>query len=412
MAYEGYQLQVDGQPVAVYACRVSAEPLNQWWPGYQRPIEQTELAGSAYWDMQGSVTVKVTTKRAIDSVVIRPLSLAIEPKVEGNKISFALDRIIPVVVEVNGYHNCLHLFPNPAQDDAPKVQSPIYCSQCNYCSPTLDSLPKPDTSRLYCCGPGVHDVGTLVLRSNDSVNIAGGAIVYGSLIVDDADSIRVWGRGVLDGSRIRRAARRARGGFGCLHFRNSTNISVEGIVLSDPTSWGITLRGCREVKRSNLKLVGFWRYNADGIDVWNCEDVSFGHCFIRAFDDVFVVRGSGRNIRCSDCVLWCDWGHGLALAGGPIEQVAFKNIDMIRLAHVATRIRDRNSAVIRDIAFDAVNVESPRSFLFGFPLESVLLWGFALVNASMIGTSGCVERRESRERARLGAVERNENDSP
>ncbi|MGA2658782.1 MAG: hypothetical protein ABSH34_14865, partial [Verrucomicrobiota bacterium] len=46
---EDYTLRVNGQPVPVYACRVSAVPFNQVWPGYQRPVDQTELAGFAHW---------------------------------------------------------------------------------------------------------------------------------------------------------------------------------------------------------------------------------------------------------------------------------------------------------------------------------------------------------------------------
>ena len=42
---EDYELRVNGQLVPVYSCRVSAMPFNQVWPGYQRPVDQTELAG-------------------------------------------------------------------------------------------------------------------------------------------------------------------------------------------------------------------------------------------------------------------------------------------------------------------------------------------------------------------------------
>src|SRR5512137_672601 len=66
--FDGYQLQVDGQPVAVYSCRVSAVPFDQWWPGYQRPVDQTELAGFAYWGMSGPVSVEITSKRAFTNV--------------------------------------------------------------------------------------------------------------------------------------------------------------------------------------------------------------------------------------------------------------------------------------------------------------------------------------------------------
>jgi hypothetical protein len=69
--------------VPVHVCRVSAVPLNQVWPGYQRPLDQTELAGFACWDMPGPVQIEVHVQRAPQSVVVRPTSLAIQPRIEG-----------------------------------------------------------------------------------------------------------------------------------------------------------------------------------------------------------------------------------------------------------------------------------------------------------------------------------------
>jgi hypothetical protein len=40
--FESCQLQINGEPVDIYVCRVSKYPINQWWKGYQRPIDQTE----------------------------------------------------------------------------------------------------------------------------------------------------------------------------------------------------------------------------------------------------------------------------------------------------------------------------------------------------------------------------------
>ena len=56
---------VDGKPAFVYQARVSRLPVNQIWPGYQRPLNQTEIASFAYF-----------------------------------------------VVEVNGSHQALHIFAN------------------------------------------------------------------------------------------------------------------------------------------------------------------------------------------------------------------------------------------------------------------------------------------------------------
>ncbi len=354
--YEACLLQINGEPVDVYACRVSKFPINQWWPGYQRPIEQTEIAGFAYWDMKGSVEVEINTMQAVKQVVVRPLSLGIKAKVEANKISFKLDSIIPLVIEMDGYHKALHLFPNPIQNEITVPKSNICCPQCSYCSPQLTNLPDNKNEHSYYFGPGLHDVGTLQLESNDSVYIAGGAVVYGSFIADNADNIHICGRGILDGGHIQRADKRIRGGFGCLHFRNSSNITIKGIILRDPNAWGCNIRRCQNVDISNLKFIGFWRYNSDGIDIWDSRDVSFKNCFIRAYDDAIIIRATGpdnNKIHIDNCVLWNDWGLSLAISARgnvkAVEDITFKNINIIHASTCAIIIGNYNGANIRNI---------------------------------------------------------------
>lgn len=57
--------------------------------------------------------------------------------------------------------------------------------------------------------------------------------------------------------------------------------------MSGPVSVEITS------KRSftNVKLVGLWRYNADGIDICNSQDVVIRNSFVRAFDAQHTVQG-------------------------------------------------------------------------------------------------------------------------
>jgi hypothetical protein len=43
---QDYTLTVNGHPMFVHQARVSSHPLNQVWPGYRRPLEQTELTFS------------------------------------------------------------------------------------------------------------------------------------------------------------------------------------------------------------------------------------------------------------------------------------------------------------------------------------------------------------------------------
>lgn len=362
-----YRLKVDGKSVPVYSCRVSAVPLNQVFPGYQRPLDQTESAGFASWDMRGSVAVEITSKQAVTEAVVRPRSLGIKPQVEGNTIRFALDSVVPITVEVNGSRHALHLFPNPEQKDVPKHESRPCTRQCTYCAPLEFEAPEFGPTNVIYFGPGVHDVGTLTLKSGDSVYLAGGAVVYGCLVAFDATDIRIFGRGILDGSRIERNDRPGVGGFGCLYFRKCRGITVEGILLRDPNFWGATFRESSEVKVSNLKMVGFWRYNADGVNVWDSSDVVVENCFVRSFDDSLVVRGGVsdmKNIRFRNCVLWCDWGVAMQFwtrnnrpeSPATIDDVSFENIDVLR-ASVEVIGMSHIDEKISNVTYDKVNVD-------------------------------------------------------
>ena len=377
--FENCTLKVDGKNVDVYECTVSKYPINQVWPGYQRPIEQTEKAGFAYWDMgEDGATIEITTtKTNCRNVVVRPLSLGIKPQFKKNKITFKLNKIKPIVVEINGYHHALHLFPNPIQDDSALKKTTLCAPQCSYCSTYLNEIPKDRDPHYYYFAPGRHDVGTLLLKSNDRVHIAAGAVVYGSFVADDAENIKITGRGILDGSKIERADKWARGGFGCLHFRNCKNVSVDGIVLRDPNSWCINVRRCTDVDISNLKLVGLWRYNSDGIDVWDSANVSFKDSFIRGYDDSFIIRADNINnkkISVENCVMWNDWGLSLAIwawsqggKGKSFEDISFKNIDVIRTTGQAIHISNKSQAAVRNVKFENINIEydawTPRQIL-------------------------------------------------
>ena len=44
-----YKVFVNGAEIPVYACRISAYPFNTWWPGYQRPVAQSEIEKSSHY---------------------------------------------------------------------------------------------------------------------------------------------------------------------------------------------------------------------------------------------------------------------------------------------------------------------------------------------------------------------------
>ncbi|HEY3320725.1 MAG TPA: glycosyl hydrolase family 28 protein [Planctomycetota bacterium] len=342
---EDYQLTVAGQPVPVYACRVSAVPLNQVWPGYQRPLDQTELAAFACWDMAAPVAVEVRCRKAPKSVVVRPSSFGITPKLDGERISFTLDKPRPVIVEVDGTHNALHLFASPPEKD----------------------VPAPDAPGVRYFGPGVHKPGRITLENNQTVYIAAGAVVYGSIQATGASKIRIAGRGILDVAPYERGK-----GGGAIRLVGCSDVTIDGIVMRDPDVWCCALFGCRDATISGVKLVGLWRYNADGIDICNSERIAVKDCFVRAYDDALVLKGLKfakdsfddrpvKDVRFSRCVIWCDWGRAMEIGAETcapeISGIIFEDCDIVRTTHIAMDIQHGDRALVRDIRFENIRVE-------------------------------------------------------
>jgi len=343
---EDYALRVNGQPVPVYSCRVSAVPFNQVWPGYQRPIDQTELAGFGHWGMSGPASVEITSKRSFTNVVVRPGAREARPSTRGRTITFAITKPGQVTVELDGPHHALHLFADPPEAD----------------------VPSGDGAGVRYFGPGVHRPGKIQLKSGETLYVAGGAVVYTAVEARGASGVRILGRGIIDTSEYERD----RGG-GCIRLTDCSDVKIEGVILRDPDVWCLSAFGCRNVEIANVKLVGLWRYNADGIDICNSQDVVIRNSFVRAFDDAIVLKGLNwgrggfhdrpvRNLHVHNNVIWCDWGRALEIgaetSAPEIADVRFQDCDIIRTTHIAMDIQCGDRALVHDIRYENIRVET------------------------------------------------------
>jgi len=353
---EDYSVSINGKPIFVYRARVSAVPFNQVWPGYQRPMAQTEIASFAYWDMFTSFTnafglwsepvnIEVRSNCPIESVDIRPSSYGIKPVVDDDKITFQMPKPGYVTVEVNGYHHALHLFASPMEEDKPN----------------------PDDPKVRYFGPGIHQAGRLELKSGETVYIAGGAIVHGLIRASEVSDISILGRGILDASTFERE-----GNPGPITIYGCKNVKIDGIIIRDSNVWAVTPTNCQHLAISNIKLIGFWRYNADGIDIVNSQHVTIDKCFVRSFDDSIAIKGLKgvrqpigdqpvKDVKVSECVIWNDWGRALefgAETSAPeISDITFKDCDIIRTVHIAMDIQHGDRALIKDITFEDIRFE-------------------------------------------------------
>ena len=344
-ASSDFTVKVDGKEVFVYRARVSAFPENQVWPGYQRPVEQTELASFCSFDADKAVNVEIESKtKKIDQLVIRPLSKNIRPTIDGDKITLTLTPPCQLAVEVNDRHHALHLFANTVEKNPPK---------------------ESDENVIYF-GPGIHCPGIIELKDNQTLYVAGGAVVHGLINIQNVKNATVKGRGVLDGSSFGRDT------GNIIKIVNSDNITVEGVILRDPPVWTLTMFDSQNIAVDNVKLIGLWRYNADGIDIVNSNHVKVKNSFVRAFDDCIALKGykpgngvqkNLHDIEVDNCVIWNDWGRafeiGAETKADTICRCSFRNSDIIHFVHIALDIQNGNRAHVFDIEYENIHIEDP-----------------------------------------------------
>jgi len=339
-----FTVKVDGNDVFVYRARVSAYPENQVWPGYQRPLDQTEMASFCYFDIDKAVNVEIESKKKIDQVTIRPLSKNVRPVIDGDQITFTLTEPCQLAIEVNDRHHALHLFANPVE------KNPI----------------SEATENVIYFGPGTHYPGIIEVKDDQTVYVAGGAVVHTLIRVRNMKNVTIRGRGVLDGTTFER------GKGNIVKMERSENIKVEGVILRDPPDWTLTMFYSKNIEIDNVKIIGLWRYNADGIDIVNSNHVKVENSFVRAFDDCIALKGYNptkneqmnlHDIHVDNCVIWNDWGRAFEIGAetmtDTISRCSFRNSDVIHFVHLALDIQNGNRAHVFDIVYENIRIEDP-----------------------------------------------------
>ncbi|MBO0933874.1 glycosyl hydrolase family 28 protein [Fibrella aquatilis] len=324
-----FSVTVNGKPVFVYDNAVSAMTT---------------------FSFAGSVLIEITSTHDLRWVDIRPKSLAIPVSVTPTKLTFRLTKPGQLSIERNGEHTrALYVFAAPPEQD----------------------VPKPTDPGVRYFAPGkIYDVGTLTLNSNETIYIAGGAIVRGNIQATDAKNIRIRGRGILDASQLK--------GGRLVRLWRCQQIDIEGITITDSPGWTLVLLDCDHVTIHDLKEV-CWRNGSDGIDLVGTSHVQIRDCFLRNNDDNIVIKsfsvnpstfysqpGLGRDVTdilVERCVIWnMPWGNaleiGFELRCQTINTITFRNCDLIHVDRgAALSIHNGDQATVERITYDNIRVE-------------------------------------------------------
>ena len=375
---DDYKVKINGISAETNVARVSAVPSCRRWPGHQRSIDQTELIQFLSFSMDGPVEIEITPKENFDhaALKIRPHSLGITPNVVDGVIKFTLEKPTYVSVEPFGRNRAFHIFAD---------------SPCDF------GIDKASENVIYY-GAGEHEVGLITLHSGETLFIDEGAVVYGRVEAIDADNISILGHGILDNSRTKETILfEARAEDNHVEIKNAkrensikleycTNVLIDGITMRDSLVYNIRPYATNGIEIRNVKIIGCWRYNSDGIDMHNCIDVHIDNCFVRTFDDAICVKGFDcyydgdieaavhaamyrggkaydvfKNVLVENCVIWNDWGKGLEIGAETraeeICDVTFRNCDIIHVMHAPLDSMNVDFADTHDIYFENINIE-------------------------------------------------------
>jgi len=401
-----FQISINGEEKFYpYEARVSAMPYNTVWPGYQRPIEQTELASFYAFSADEPTEITLYANKDFDECIIRPLSKNIKPEIVGRKITFTVTKCGQYTVELDGFHNAFHLFVDPARDfiQETKGEDVIYF------------------------GPGVHEIGDVVLKSNQTVIVDSGAVVYGSFHAVSKNNVKILGYGIIDGSKEVRTSETlllpcqqdiAYPGYNLINnedagivkweYRNTTkviegfpfvygdlprdekelfeyldkhktlkgnirlyyceNSVIDGVICRDSATFCIIPANCTNILIDYVKTIGMWRYNSDGIDVFNSSNITVRNCFLRNFDDCMVLKGikgfdkgNMENILMKNLTVWCDWGRALEIGAETCadyyRNIIFEDCDLIHGADILLDIQNGDRANVSNVIFRNIRCE-------------------------------------------------------
>ncbi|XP_046554514.1 dextranase-like [Haliotis rubra] len=185
---------------------------------------------------------------------------------------------------------------------------------------------KNDNSVLYF-GPGMYNFhGQKELDHNiKEVYLAPGSYIDGGFRTSGG-SVKIHGRGVISGSTYPHKDKRFQ--WALVLMDKGSHHTFEGITLTDPEQFFYRGQSDHNTVR-NVKMVGAWTYNADGIAIGH--DGVVEDSFINANDDALKLYSDNLNIQ--RVVIWQSQNGGVFQTGWwtgrDMQKVRVNDIDII-----------------------------------------------------------------------------------
>lgn len=263
---------------------------------------------------------------------------------------------------------------------------------------SFPNLLQPEIDRVHEAGggvvrvpPGLHETGTLFLRSRVELHLEPGAVLLGSrdpaaysdavegfrdavgsdrgralIVAHHCEDVAITGGGTIDGQGA---------GFGghrpmLLRFIDCRGVRVRDVRLKDSAAWVQHYLRCDDVLVSGVRVDSHANGNNDGINLDGCSRVRVSDCRFDCGDDALTLKCTTsapcRDITITNCVLQSDCNgikFGTESVGG-FENITISNcvIHDTRLCGITVATVD--GAFLRDVLISNITMRDVGCGLF------------------------------------------------
>lgn len=330
-----YKVKVNGEEIRLFESTVLYPPYNN-----------TESMPYAIIVMDKPIDIEIVSEKALDDVLIRPLSLNVSYSYTEHSIFIHLEKACKFSVEINGsYAENILIFAN---DDSKQA---------------FDK----ESDKVIYFPKGVTEADIVKIEGDDiTVYFEEGAVVNGKITANNCKNLTICGYGVLNMTKFSREDPTHRI---ALEVNNCQNLKICDITITDSAFWTCRVMGCDDAHIENVNIIGC-RGNSDGIDICGSRNVLVEKCFIRTWDDCFVAKafdtGDLENVTFRDSSLWNDFARpmevGVEIRADHARNIAFENIDVLHsvTGYPILGIHHGDRAELRDIRFENIRIEDAK----------------------------------------------------
>ncbi|TAH73713.1 MAG: hypothetical protein EWM47_02605 [Anaerolineaceae bacterium] len=338
-------VKINGYDCYVYDTNVNHS--RSWSPDYMPVQSRTPVT---YFDFEGIANIEVTVPDiSLTSVKLSPVSSGIEPLMDAanNKVSFTITEPGNYTLTFNDSPSrALHIFANPLETDIPSM----------------------DDENVIYIGPGEWNIESIMMEDNQTLYIAGGAVIHGVVNANYAENVKVLGRGIIDGSQYK-----TWGGSTAhipLKFDFCDGVELRDIIVLNPNAWVLNSLSTKNELIDGVRIISS-RPNGDGITLQSCENITVQNCFVRSWDDSLVVKnyqGNSNNITFKNNQLWTDLAQSMEIGfetnkgkeeNAMISNITFEDITVLNNFHKPViSVHNADDAMVKDIVFRNIIVEN------------------------------------------------------